>query len=48
MSLFAHLALEAGEFQDGCRASHLRVLKDTGTALLKESRHLDERLEQTP
>ena len=47
-NMFRRLALEAGEFQDGCRASHLRVLKGTATALLNESRHLDERLEQAP
>lgn len=46
MNMFRRLALEAGEFQDGCRASHLRVLKDTATVLLEESRHLDERLEK--
>jgi len=45
---FGRLALEAGEFQDGCRASHLRVLKDTASALLTESRQLDERLEKAP
>ncbi len=48
MRTFDRLALEAGEFRAGCRASHLRVLKDTANALLKESRHLDERLEQAP
>ena len=45
---FDRLALAAGEFEDGCRASHLRVLKATASALLRESQQLDERLEKTP
>lgn len=48
MRMFDRLVLEAGEFQDGCRASHLRVLKDTATALLRESDRLGKRLEKTP
>ena len=48
MHTFDRLALEAGEFQDGCRASHLRVLKDTATALLAESDRLSKHLEHTP
>ena len=47
MRMFDRLALEAGEFQDGCRASHLRVLKDTATALLREGARLSERPEKT-
>lgn len=42
---FDRLVLEAGEFESGCRASHLRVLKETANALLRESRLLNERLE---
>ena len=45
MRMFDRLVLEAGECQDGCRASHLRVLKDTATALLSESNRLSQRLE---
>lgn len=45
---FDRLVLAAGEFQDGCRASHLRVLKDTAAALLRESDRLSARLEHTP
>jgi len=48
MRTFDRLVLEAGEFQDGCRASHLRVLKDTATALLAESDRLSKHLEHTP
>jgi hypothetical protein len=48
MRTFDRLVLEAGEFQDGCRASHLRVLKDTAAALLRESARLSARLERTP
>ena len=48
MHTFDRLVLEAGEFQDGCRASHLRVLKGTATALLAESDRLSKRLEHTP
>ena len=48
MHTFDRLALEAGEFQDGCRASHLRVLKDTATALQTECDRLAARLEHTP
>lgn len=48
MRLFDRLVIEAGEFQDGCRASHLRVLKDTAAALLRESARLSARLERTP
>ena len=43
---FDRLVVAAGEFQNGCRASHLRVLKDAATALLTESDQLDERLER--
>lgn len=48
MHTFDRLVLEAGEFQDGCRASHLRVLKDTATALQTECDRLAARLEHTP
>lgn len=48
MHTFDQLVLEAGEFQDGCRASHLRVLKVTAAALLTESNRLGHRLENTP
>ena len=48
MCSFDRLALAAGEFQHGCRASHLRVLKDHATALLSECQQLDERLEEAP
>ena len=48
MHTFDRLVLEAGEFQDGCRASHLRVLKVTAAALLRESDRLGKRLENTP
>lgn len=48
MRTFDRLVLEAGEFQDGCRASHLRILKDTATALLAESDRLSKRLEHAP
>ncbi|OFW40015.1 MAG: hypothetical protein A3J29_07685 [Acidobacteria bacterium RIFCSPLOWO2_12_FULL_67_14b] len=47
MRMFDRLVLEAGEFQEGCRASHLRVLKDTAAALLMESDRLGTRLENT-
>ena len=46
MGMFDRLALEAREFQDGCRASHLHVLRDTANALLNESRKLDARLDK--
>lgn len=45
MRTFDRLVAQAGEFQDGCRASHLRVLKDTAAALLRESDRLSQRLE---
>ena len=45
---FDQLVVRAGEFQDGCRASHLRVLKDTANTLLNESDLLDNLLERTP
>lgn len=45
MRMFDRLVLEAGEFQDGCRASHLRVLKDTAAALLTECDRLSDWLE---
>ena len=48
MRTFDRLVAEAGEFQDGCRASHLRVLKNTANALLRESDRLGDRLERTP
>lgn len=48
MRTFDRLVAEAGEFQDGCRASHLRVLKNTANALLRESDQLGDRLERTP
>ena len=48
MRTFDRLVAEAGEFQDGCRASHLRVLKNTANALLRESDRLSDRLERTP
>lgn len=48
MRTFDRLVLEAGEFQDGCRASHLRVLKDTANALQTECDRLAFRLERTP
>ena len=44
MRTFDRLVVEAGEFESGCRASHLGVLKETANALLRESRLLDERL----
>jgi len=45
---FDRLVADAGEFRDGCRASHLRVLKDTANALLTESDRLRDRLERIP
>ncbi|MBY0493342.1 MAG: hypothetical protein K2Y23_03935 [Cyanobacteria bacterium] len=48
MRTFNRLVAEAGEFQDGCRASHLRVLKNTASALLRESDRFGDRLERTP
>lgn len=44
MRTFDRLVVEAGEFESGCRASHLGVLKQTANALLRESRTLTERL----
>ena len=48
MRIFDRLVIEAGEFQTGCRASHLRILKDTANALLNASDRLDNRLEEGP
>ena len=48
MHMFDRLVLEAGEFQEGCRASHLRVLKDTAIALQTECDRLGARLEHAP
>lgn len=45
MRTFDRLVVEADEFESGCRASHLRVLKETANALLRESRLLNERLD---
>ena len=45
---FDRLVIKAGEFQDGCRASHLRVLKDTANTLLNESNLLGNLLETIP
>ncbi len=45
MRTFDRLVVEAGEFESGCRASHLRVLKETANALHAEGRLLHERLE---
>ena len=44
MRTFDRLVVEAGEFESGCRASHLGVLKGTANALLGQSRLLNERL----
>lgn len=44
MRTFDRLVVEADEFEGGCRASHLGVLKDTANALLRESRLLTARL----
>ncbi|MDP2318981.1 MAG: hypothetical protein Q8O42_06560 [Acidobacteriota bacterium] len=44
MRTFDRLVVEAGEFERGCRASHLGVLKETADALLRESRLLNGRL----
>ncbi len=46
MRRFDRLVVEAGEFESGCRASHLTVLKETANALLRESRALNEQLEK--
>ena len=48
MRTFDRLVVEADEFERGCRASHLRVLKETANALLRDSRLLNERLEAVP
>lgn len=45
MRTFDRLVVEAGEFERGCRASHLGVLKATANALLGQSRLLNERLD---
>lgn len=41
---FDRLSAAAGEFAIGCRASHLRVIKDTAAELLVDAKRLDERL----
>ena len=41
---FDRLSAAAGEFASGCRASHLRVIKDTAAELLVDAKRLDERL----
>lgn len=48
MRTFERLVLEAGEFQEGCRASHLRVLKATAATLQMECDRFGARLEHTP
>ncbi len=45
MRTFDSLVVEANEFETGCRASHLGVLKKTANALLRDSRLLNKRLD---
>ena len=45
MRTFDRLVVEAGEFESGCRASHLGAVKETANALLRESRTLNQRLD---